>query len=359
MIGKKSDLLDILVSDVQNEPPSFVDVKLLDGAAVVHLLPTTNVVIFDEYADQMFLPHIVKQLENCTRVDVVWDTYLPNSIKQSAREKRGKRIRRKFAGNNKLPGKWVDFLSDPSNKQELFEFLSCKVADWNCSANKHAVITSGSSAIIKGSRRSMELCNHEEADTRLIVHLQDAILNGSHKLLVRTVDTDVVVIVIGKFCHFKSFCQDVNIWIAFGVGKHFSYIHIDAVYEDLGREKLLALPVFHSFTGCDTTSTFYGRGKKSTWEAWKCFNDVTQAFTYMALHPFAALSVDTPHFQLLEHFTVIVYDMTNELQLVNELRQELFCQKEKTCNGETSSNSTIPVTAHKTYILSSWNMVYI
>jgi len=46
--------LDILVSDVQDEPPSFVDVKLLDGAAVVHFLPTTNVVIFNEYADQIF-----------------------------------------------------------------------------------------------------------------------------------------------------------------------------------------------------------------------------------------------------------------------------------------------------------------
>ena len=65
-LGKKSDLLDILVNDVQNEPPGFVDVKLLDGAAVVHLLPTTNVVTFNEYADQIFLPHIAKQLESCT-----------------------------------------------------------------------------------------------------------------------------------------------------------------------------------------------------------------------------------------------------------------------------------------------------
>ena len=55
--------------------------------------------------------------------------------------------------------------------------------------------------------------------TRLMVHLLDAILNGYHKVLVRTVDTDVVVIVIGRFSYFKSICQDVNIWIAFGVGK--------------------------------------------------------------------------------------------------------------------------------------------
>ena len=71
-LGVRSQMLMI-----HNKPPSFVDVKLLDGAAVVHLLPTTNVVTFNEYADQIFLPYITKQLESCTRVDVVWDTYLP------------------------------------------------------------------------------------------------------------------------------------------------------------------------------------------------------------------------------------------------------------------------------------------
>ena len=60
-----------------------------------------------------------------------------------------------------------------------------------------------------------------------------------------------------------------------------------------------------------------------------CFDDITQTFTYMALHPYAELNVDNAHFQLLEHFTVIVYDKTSDLQHVNEARQEMFCQKEK------------------------------
>ena len=327
--GKKSDLLEVLVDDIHSEPPDTIHAQLLDGAAVVHLLPTVNVVTFDEYADKIFLPHISKQLESCTRVDIVWDIYIPNSIKESTREKRGKGIRRKVEGKNKLPGKWADFLRDATNKQELFGFISKKVAAMHCPANKGIIITFGSTAIIRGSNRSMGLCNHEEADTRLIVHLQDAILNGCRNCLVRTVDTDVVVIIIGKFHHLQSLCPNVNIWIAFGAGKNFSYYCINTLYEHLGREKSLALPVFHSFTGCDTTSAFYGRGKKSAWEAWNCFDDITQAFTYMALHPYAELKVDSEHFQLLEHFTIIVYDKTSDLQHVNEARQEMFCQKEK------------------------------
>ena len=46
--GKKSDLLEVLVHDVYGELPNFIDARLLDGAAVVHLLPTVNVSTFDE-----------------------------------------------------------------------------------------------------------------------------------------------------------------------------------------------------------------------------------------------------------------------------------------------------------------------
>ena len=139
--------------------------------------------------------------------------------------------------------------------------------------NEEIIITFGSTVIIRGSNRSMGLCDHEEADTRLIVHLQDVILNGCRNCLVRTVDTDVVVIIIGKFHHLQSLCPNVSIWIAFGAGKDFSYYCINTLYEHL----------FHSFTGCNTTSAFYGRGKKSAWESWNCFDDITQAFAYMAL----------------------------------------------------------------------------
>ncbi len=56
----------------------------------MHFLNTANVLTFDQYADQVFLPYVMKQLESSRRVDVVWDKYIPTSIKESTREKRGK-----------------------------------------------------------------------------------------------------------------------------------------------------------------------------------------------------------------------------------------------------------------------------
>ena len=38
----------------------------------------------------------------------------------------------------------------------------------------------------------MPSCDHEDVDTRLIVHIVDALTKGQSTCLVRTVDTDVV-----------------------------------------------------------------------------------------------------------------------------------------------------------------------
>ena len=51
---------------------------------------------------------------------------------------------------------------------------------------------------------------------------------------------------------FKTLCADIDIWVAFGVGKYFMYSHINYIFYMLGEDKCLPLPVFHSFTGCDT-----------------------------------------------------------------------------------------------------------
>ena len=96
------------------------------------------------------------------------------------------------------------------------------------------------------------------------------------------------------------------------------------MYAALGRDKSIALPLFHSFTGCDTTSTLFGKGKKSAWDTWNCYPDVTSAFTYMALNPYHKVDADDRYFQLLERFTVVLYDKTSDLELVDEARKEMY-----------------------------------
>ena len=84
----------------------------------------------------------------------------------------------------------------------------------------------------------MPECNNEEADTRMLLHLQDALENGATTCLVRTVDTDTIV---GKFHYLRDQHPAADVWIAFGTGRNFRYLHINAICNALGREKAIAL----------------------------------------------------------------------------------------------------------------------
>lgn len=64
----------------------------------------------------------------------------------------------------------------------------------------------------------------KEADTCILLHLEDAVKEGYTKLSMSTVDTDVLVLAV-------TAAQRLNItelWVAFGVGKSFWHL---AAYE--------------------------------------------------------------------------------------------------------------------------------
>ena len=44
----------------------------------------------------------------------------------------------------------------------------------------------------------------------------------------------------------------------------------------LGPERCIALPIFHALTGCDMVLSFFDLGKKTAWDTWMNFNDITK-----------------------------------------------------------------------------------
>ncbi len=58
----------------------------------------------------------------------------------------------------------------------------------------------------------MQNCNHEEADTRIVVHVLHALQHGDKTIQVRTVDTDVVVILTGTFHELIATQPLADIW---------------------------------------------------------------------------------------------------------------------------------------------------
>ena len=76
--------------------------------------------------------------------------------------------------------------------------------------------------------------------------------------------------------------------------------------------------MFHAFTGCDTVSSFGGRGKKTAWKVSNAFPAVTDVFYALASPP-----VDVTDYVMapLERFVIYLYDKTCNLSDINEAWQ--------------------------------------
>ena len=162
--------------------------------------------------------------------------------------------------------------------------------------------------------------SHEEADTRLFLHVADADKKGYRKLLVRTVDTDVVVVAIATLHRTKP---DKS-WVALGTGVHFRFIPIQEVAAAVGPRKFPTLQMFHALTGCDTVSSFAGIGQKTAWSGWNVYPEVTEAFEelmYMADH------ISDMLLEVIARFVLLMYCGTSDLSRNSDARKQLSSHK--------------------------------
>ena len=77
-----------------------------------------------------------------------------------------------------------------------------------------------------------------------------ALNHGATNVLVRTVDSDVVVILINQFGRFVTIVNECWIYISFGTGKNKNIIDVRNIYNALGPRRSCALPVWMALTGC-------------------------------------------------------------------------------------------------------------
>ena len=133
--------------------------------------------------------------------------------------------------------------------------------------------------------------------------------NVKNMHLVRTSDTDVLVILIGHFYDLLNKFPGIEVEVDFGTGKNRTLYCVRKISMKLGHRKSRA-PVFHSFTGTDITSAFRGKGKKSAWSTWDSFEEVTDAFRFIMENHFYPVTADSANFKSLERYTILLYDHT-------------------------------------------------
>ena len=209
------------------------------------------------------MPFIINSLTNSTsRADIIWDIYPDHNLKAEAQAKRGNPgVTIIVEGSTPIPRDWNKFLANSRNKVQLFRFLSKDVIEASsqftdvviCSTYDDHVLVSTSDSQSVADFDTIMLCNHQEADSEIFLHLSHAAQQGHSKAFIRTVDSDVVIIAVG---HFGSLGV-MELWIGFGTGKAFQHIPVHEIIQTLGSEKSLSCPLFHSFPGCDTIVPWY------------------------------------------------------------------------------------------------------
>jgi hypothetical protein len=332
--GSKSDILECIRAPTCRAAETTLiekaTVVVLDMAAVIHMVRPTAARTFSEYVPRHILPFLEAQMNksgsSVRRVDAVWDNYPENSLKGLAHARRGTGHRTRIGdGSTPIPKEWNNYLKNEENKTELFGFISDEIAKEHMSGNL-LLSTKGTTVLSNQDTdcTALEPCNHSEADTRIILHLHHAATKGHTIAYIRTVDSDVIVLAVG-FWQALTDLGMLQLWAGFGTGKNYRDIPIHAIYSQLSPSRSLALPLFHSLTGCDTTSAFLGCGKKTAWAAWTATPNLSNTLIELTQNP-DLINTEPVYLQRLEQFVVNMYSRGSQVHglNVNEARLRLF-----------------------------------
>ncbi len=214
-----------------------------------------------------------------------------------------------------LPSNWSEFISMPENKENLAKFLSDEIVRKSQGIDAE-IITAGGFEDVRdansstGREISALHADHEEADTRIVLHAVEARTQQFQRTIVACRDTDVLVLLL----NFKNLLTN-EVWFQSGTSKKRKFIAVHNSIITPRQVKLL--PAFHASTGCDTTvSQLSGHAKKYAWDVFQDQLDLLDG-----------LGVGEPCEQVTmnaEKFVCKLYSPSDDVSSSDALRCKLF-----------------------------------
>lgn len=153
-----------------------------------------------------------------------------------------------------------------------------------------------------------------------MLHVADMARQGFKRVLIKSVDTDVPVLAVAAF--HRVTLQEL--WFAFGTGKNLRYIAVHSIASSLDKQSHKLFQYFMHLLVVTRHQQSVDEVKKSAWETWKCYPDVTSSFIDLSITPTNELI--TANMPTIERF-VVLYDRTSTENRVNDARKCLFTQK--------------------------------
>lgn len=326
----KSNLLHILeemkdASMTTECTPAEHKVCVVDGMAEVQALDKPDWITNCGHLAEHFANRILNKYSDSQEIHLIFDRYdIPSSLKAATRVKRqgnSDPIYYRITDSThitKVPLKRL--ISHTKTKKELAAYLAKKTLEYAEIQGKQIVVAWGSECQATHKDVSHLQSNHEEADTKIILHAVDASSSGAKEVCIHSPDTDVLVLAIRRI---QNMCD--NTFFVTGRPPNKRSIKLKPIAEAIGPVKTAALPAFHAITGSDITGSFSGKGKLACWKAFEDADvSVTDALARLGTDALPDDEVKTG----IEKFVCQVYQPKTNITTVQELRWLLFRKKQ-------------------------------
>ena len=155
------------------------------------------------------------------------------------------------------------------------------------------------------------MSTQEEADTRILLHAAHATASTYKAVVVASEDTEEFVLCLA----FENLLP-CKVFVKSSRQTRTIYIAISKVVLALGSQVCLALPGLHAFTGCDSVSAFFGKGKVAALKIVRRNQSFQNPFREIGMR--WELSDDL--LVKLKEFTCMMYTFSPGTSYVNELR---------------------------------------
>ena len=135
-----------------------------------------------------------------------------------------------------------------------------------------------------------------------------------------------VTLLCDSYLTLDTISTGCNITVNYGIGKTRRVINIRELACAMGVQRSVALPLFVTLTGCDSTSALKGRSKIMCFSAWKkCSLRVTKCMVELLDSPLQYLQMDAK-FNALEELFIQIYGR-GQVSSINQVRKTIFCQR--------------------------------
>ena len=332
--GTKSSIQDRLYacsSSTLDVNECTKNVVIVEASPLFRKLSGANVNNFHEFA-LVFYNQVRTMSKGFFRLDVVFDRYFDNSLKAQTRYGRGIAGTRisNINDDTVFPKDFLSsFLCNSANKNDLGKYMGSKLISLHVEYSNSFVLCVTMDDSILSSPNTIEPSTigstAEEADQKLVKHVLHCIDENYKKIVVHSIDTDVLVLLIGYVAH-KDVASSEIFFNMMSIDK--TLYNIVENINILGPAVAKALPFFYALTGCDVNPSFNGKGKCTFFDAWmksEMKDEITSAFMKLGNMPDEIRAEEQA---LVETLVKTVYfgSKYNRNKTLNMLRKDQFIQ---------------------------------